>query len=58
MHSHYRAVAAGITTAVIGGLIFDGFHHHKSHHKVAHPHRPAPGGRPGGHGGRPGGHRR
>ena len=46
------AWAAGVTTAFIGGLIFDGFHHHKHKHHRPRPHH---GGRP--HGGRPG-HRR
>ncbi len=48
------ALAAGVTTAVIGGLIFDGFHHHKHKpYRVAsrpkHNHRPhagKPQGRP------------
>ena len=55
------ALAAGVTTAVIGGLIFDGFHHHKhKHHRVApRPHGGRPHvGKP--HGGKPKapGHRR
>ena len=50
------AWAAGVTTAVVGGLLFNGFrighHHHHNHHYVAKPHH-------GGHGGgHHGGHRR
>ena len=36
-----NAMLAGITTAVVGGLIYDSFHHHKKHlqkpHKIHNP---------------------
>ena len=45
-----QAITAGITTALVGGLIYNGFRHHKFHHH----HRPKPAHRPH-HGGK---HRR
>lgn len=54
------AVAAGITTAVIGSLLFGGIydyhHHHHKHHRMAPPPAPHGGHHGGGHHG--GGHRR
>lgn len=49
------AWAAGVTTAVVGGILFNGFrighhHHHHGHHVSRPPH--------GGHGGHGHGHRR
>ena len=46
------AILAGITTAVVGGLLFDSFHHHKSHAPTKHI-KPAP--HHGSHGGSHGG---
>lgn len=38
-----NAMIAGITTAVVGGLIYDGFHHHKKHLQKPHKlHKPKP----------------
>ncbi len=38
-----NAMIAGITTAVVGGLIYDGFHHHRKHLQKPHKlHNPKP----------------
>lgn len=42
-----NAIAAGVTTALVGSLIYNGFkHHHKPHYKHHRPHSPKPIGKP------------